>query len=100
MVYLAGTDRGSGVARLEYTVDSGTLASYLDPIAIAVSGTYVVSYRAVDRAGQTGNWQTVTVVVELPRFSGQVRACVLGNTQMVRFILDRRHHVQGRVSPA
>ena len=27
--------------------------------------------------------------VELPRFSGQVRACVLGNTQMTRFILHR-----------
>ncbi len=38
--------------------------------------------------------------LELPRFSGQVRACVLGNTQMTRFILDRRHHVQGGVSPA
>ena len=64
-MYLAGTDSGSGVARLEYTVDGGALMSYLDPIAIAVSGTHVVSYRAVDRAGLTGDWQTVTVVVPM-----------------------------------
>ena len=38
--------------------------------------------------------------VELPRFSGQVRACVLGNTQMSRFILHRAHHVQGGVTAA
>jgi hypothetical protein len=39
-------------------------------------------------------------VVELPRFSGQVRACVLGNTQMARFILDWGLKVQGRVTAA
>jgi hypothetical protein len=38
--------------------------------------------------------------LELPRFSGQVRACVLGNTQMARFILDWGLKVQGRVTAA
>ena len=29
------------------------------------------------------------VVLELPRFGRQVRACILGNTQILRFILYR-----------
>jgi hypothetical protein len=39
------------------------VVGYTDPIVIPVSGTHVVDYRAVDRAGRASEWQSVTVNV-------------------------------------
>jgi hypothetical protein len=38
--------------------------------------------------------------VELPRFHGHIRACVLGNAQVLGLILDRGLEVQCRMSTA
>ena len=59
-VVLAATDDGSGVDRVEYTVDGGSWSPYTVPVTVA-DGTHTIGYRSVDKAGNVETAKTVEV---------------------------------------
>ncbi len=52
-VTLTSSDVSSGVAAIRYTVDSGAAQAYAGPFDVAAEGSHVVTYWAVDAAGNT-----------------------------------------------
>lgn len=71
----ADTDNGSGVERLEYSIDGGSFArvtnrslingGYVNKtITLSGSGTHTISYRSVDARGNTENTGTLTVNIK------------------------------------
>ena len=65
-VRLAATDAGSGVGRIEYTLDGGgTWSTYAaaSPPVISAVGSHTVGYRAVDVAGNVETARNVTVTI-------------------------------------
>ncbi len=50
---LAGSDTTSGVASLHYTIDGGAAQVYSGPVTVGTPGDHVVTYWAVDTAGNT-----------------------------------------------
>ena len=64
---LAATDAGSGVGRIEYTLDGGgtwsTYAAASPPVMSAVGVAHTVGYRAVDVAGNVETARNVTVTI-------------------------------------
>ncbi|MGW0432891.1 OmpL47-type beta-barrel domain-containing protein [Micromonospora sp. NPDC003197] len=66
-VNLTATDSGSGVARVEYSLDDGPYGTYSAPVTVNSPGQHTVSYRATDQAGNTSTPQsTAFEVVETP----------------------------------
>lgn len=62
-VTLAGSDTLSGLDKVEYRVNGGAWAAVTEPLVFAVEGDYVVSYRAVDAAGNLSATKSSTLVV-------------------------------------
>ena len=62
-VTLVADDDGSGVDAIEYSQDGGAYTTYQAPIVLSDPGTYALTYRARDKAGNTSEPQTVTVTV-------------------------------------
>ena len=63
-VTLTATDATSGVASIEYQIgDAATWTTYSTPLTFSKPGTYVVRYRAIDKAGNTNSGRAVQVVV-------------------------------------
>ncbi|MFD8498556.1 OmpL47-type beta-barrel domain-containing protein [Amycolatopsis sp. NPDC059657] len=52
-VTLTATDTQSGVAKVEYKVDSGAWTAYTAPVTVSTLGAHMVHYRATDVAGNT-----------------------------------------------
>ncbi|MEU0966238.1 Ig-like domain repeat protein, partial [Streptomyces sp. NPDC005917] len=81
-VTVSASDSGSGVARTEYSLDSGAYADYTAPVQVNGVGRHTVSYRATDKAGNTSAVQSVsfTVVAAPPQDTTppQVSASVSG----------------------
>jgi hypothetical protein len=50
-ITLSALDTGSGVASVEYTLDSGAWTVYTAPVAVDTAGTHTFLYRATDLAG-------------------------------------------------
>ncbi|MFJ6194837.1 OmpL47-type beta-barrel domain-containing protein [Micromonospora sp. NPDC092111] len=65
-VTLAATDGGSGVDRIEYTLDGQPYATYSAPVAVNQPGGHTLGYRATDRAGNTSAVKTVSFTVAQP----------------------------------
>ncbi|MFE9654966.1 OmpL47-type beta-barrel domain-containing protein [Micromonospora sp. NPDC006431] len=66
-VTLSATDSGSGVDRVEYSLDGGAYGTYSAPVTVNQLGQHTVSYRATDKAGNTSSPQSVSFrVVEPP----------------------------------
>src|SRR6266545_4927226 len=65
-VTLTATDSGSGVARVEYSLDGGTFGTYSAPVTVTAPGAHTVTYRATDNAGNTSVPQSVSFTVVLP----------------------------------
>ncbi|MDQ0376268.1 OmpL47-type beta-barrel domain-containing protein [Amycolatopsis thermophila] len=63
-VTLAATDSGSGVATIEYTVDGSGFRTYSQPVVLSQTGTHTLTYRATDKAGNTSQPKSLTVVVD------------------------------------
>ncbi|MFD5233397.1 OmpL47-type beta-barrel domain-containing protein [Streptomyces qaidamensis] len=66
----ASDAHGSGVERIEYSLDGGPYLAYSAPVVVDRAGTHAVAYRATDKAGNTAAARTVTFTV----VSGQVPA--------------------------
>ncbi|MFJ4565048.1 OmpL47-type beta-barrel domain-containing protein [Streptomyces caelestis] len=70
-VTVTATDaHGSGVERIEYSLDGGPYLAYTAPVVVDRAGAHTVAYRATDKAGNTSAALTVTFTV----VSGQVPA--------------------------
>ncbi|MGW0985963.1 OmpL47-type beta-barrel domain-containing protein [Streptomyces sp. NPDC002486] len=70
-VTVTATDaHGSGVERIEYSLDGGPYLTYSVPVVVDRAGAHTVAYRATDKAGNTAAARTVTFTV----VSGQVPA--------------------------
>ncbi|WP_443673254.1 OmpL47-type beta-barrel domain-containing protein [Micromonospora coerulea] len=66
-VTLSATDTGSGVSRIEYSLDGGTYGTYSAPVTVNQTGQHTVTYRATDKAGNTSSAQSVSfAVVQTP----------------------------------
>ncbi|MBM0236215.1 chitobiase/beta-hexosaminidase C-terminal domain-containing protein, partial [Micromonospora sp. ATA32] len=65
-VTLSASDNGSGVGRIEYSLDGGTYGTYSGPVTVNQPGSHTVSYRATDVAGNTSAAQSVSFTVVQP----------------------------------
>ncbi|MCP8707347.1 DUF1080 domain-containing protein [Streptomyces thermocarboxydus] len=54
---------GSGVARIEYSLDAGPYLEYTGPVVVDRVGRHTVAYRATDEAGNTSEPLTVSFTV-------------------------------------
>ncbi len=63
-VTVSATDEGgSGVDRIEYSIDAGPYLAYGAPVVADRAGTHTLAYRATDRAGNTSAARNVTFTV-------------------------------------
>ncbi|MEV5320361.1 family 16 glycoside hydrolase [Streptomyces sp. NPDC052687] len=63
-VTVTATDAGgSGVDRIEYSLDGGPYLAYTAPLIVDRAGAHTVAYRATDKAGNTSPARTVTFTV-------------------------------------
>lgn len=66
-INLSATDAGSGVDKVEYTLDGGAWTVYTAPVKVTALGTHTVSYRASDKAGNVSSEQGgAFTIVEAP----------------------------------
>ncbi|WP_041322586.1 ThuA domain-containing protein [Saccharomonospora viridis] len=63
-VTLTATDEGSGVERIEYSLDGGDWTTYTEPVVISGDGEHTMLYRAVDKAGNVENDKAVTIRID------------------------------------
>ncbi|WP_210587858.1 OmpL47-type beta-barrel domain-containing protein [Streptomyces sp. GESEQ-35] len=62
-VTAADEHHGSGVDRIEYSIDGGPYLAYGAPVVVDRAGTHTLAYRATDKAGNTAAARTVTFTV-------------------------------------
>ncbi|MEV0640747.1 family 16 glycoside hydrolase [Streptomyces sp. NPDC050619] len=63
-VTVSATDEGgSGVDRIEYSLDGGPYIAYTNPVVVDRAGAHTVAYRASDKAGNTSSSRTVSFTV-------------------------------------
>ncbi|QEU97095.1 DUF1080 domain-containing protein [Streptomyces kanamyceticus] len=62
-VTVTATDAGSGVAKVEYSLDGGPYLAYEAPVVVDRVGRHSVAYRASDKAGNTAAAKTVSFTV-------------------------------------
>jgi hypothetical protein len=83
VVYLAASDAGSGVERIEYVLDNSghgrnepsdkdAILTYAGPIVVTDKGKYTVFYRAHDKAGRISAWRKVTFAVDKVKGNGLI----------------------------
>ncbi|MFF0157104.1 OmpL47-type beta-barrel domain-containing protein [Streptomyces sp. NPDC005263] len=63
-VTVSATDGGgSGVDRIEYSLDAGPYLAYTAPVVVDRAGAHTLAYRASDKAGNTSAARTVSFTV-------------------------------------
>ncbi|MET9548818.1 family 16 glycoside hydrolase [Streptomyces sp. NPDC006627] len=62
-VTVTATDSGSGIAKIEYSLDGGPYLAYEVPVVVDRVGRHTVAYRASDKAGNTAEARTVSFTV-------------------------------------
>lgn len=65
-VTLSATDTESGVAKVEYSLDSGAFTTYSGPLTVNTEGSHTVQYRATDKAGNTSQVGSTSFTVAAP----------------------------------
>ncbi|MCX2926209.1 OmpL47-type beta-barrel domain-containing protein [Streptomyces sp. NEAU-W12] len=96
-VTVSATDaHGSGVASIEYSLDSGPYLAYTEPVVVDRAGRHTVAYRAGDRAGNTSAPLTVSFTV----VAGQVPAppCPEYDERLTVFVGEVDSGVPNRVT--
>ncbi|MDR1250049.1 MAG: PQQ-binding-like beta-propeller repeat protein, partial [Treponema sp.] len=63
---ITAVDTLSGVAFIEYRIDDGAVERYREPLWFVEPGHYRVSFRAFDRAGNSGDWQHCDIHCDIP----------------------------------
>jgi hypothetical protein len=66
-ITLTGSDAHSGIDVIKYTLDGGDEHSLApgSPVTISGAGPHTLATQAVDNAGNTSGWKTMTVTVDL-----------------------------------
>ncbi|MDR1909555.1 MAG: hypothetical protein LBQ35_06535 [Spirochaetaceae bacterium] len=64
-ITLQAGDAASGVRAVEYRINGGAVMPYREPLYVE-AGRFLVSYRAVDYAGNYSAWQDCEAVIDLP----------------------------------
>ncbi|MEH1123135.1 family 43 glycosylhydrolase [Micromonospora sp. CPCC 206061] len=64
-VTVTASDASSGVARVEYTIDTGAWTTYSGAIAAPDTNKHTVSFRALDVAGNLETAKTVTIPADI-----------------------------------
>ncbi|MFE4414814.1 chitobiase/beta-hexosaminidase C-terminal domain-containing protein, partial [Streptomyces sp. NPDC056821] len=62
-VTVSASDAGSGVARIEYSLDGGPYLQYSAPVVIDRAGSHAFLYRATDKAGNTSTPKSLSLTV-------------------------------------
>ncbi|WP_225080075.1 chitobiase/beta-hexosaminidase C-terminal domain-containing protein, partial [Streptomyces sp. CoT10] len=62
-VTVSASDTGSGVARIEYSLDGGPYLQYSAPVVIDRAGSHAFLYRATDKAGNTSTPKSLSLTV-------------------------------------
>jgi hypothetical protein len=57
-VEFSAADRHSGIESIEYRINGGGVETYQEPLIFMQEGAYQIRYRAMDRAGNYGPWET------------------------------------------
>jgi plastocyanin len=65
-VTITATDAGSGVASIEYALDTGAWTRYTAAVTVRVVGAHTVRYRATDVAANTSAERSLAFTVESP----------------------------------
>ncbi|WP_172382769.1 OmpL47-type beta-barrel domain-containing protein [Streptomyces sp. MNP-20] len=63
-VTVTATDAGSGVDKVEYSLDGGPYVTYTGPVVADRVGRHTVAYRASDKAGNTAPAKSVAFTVD------------------------------------
>ncbi|MER7347259.1 family 16 glycoside hydrolase [Streptomyces aurantiacus] len=63
-VTVTATDSGSGVDKVEYSLDGGPYVAYAAPVVVDRVGRHTVAYRASDKAGNTAPAKSVAFTVD------------------------------------
>jgi plastocyanin len=66
VVTVTATDAGSGIASIEYALDSGAWTAYTSAVSVRAPGAHTLRYRATDVAGNVAAEKTVTFTVVPP----------------------------------
>ncbi|GAA4471859.1 OmpL47-type beta-barrel domain-containing protein [Phytohabitans houttuyneae] len=64
-VTVTSTDATSGVARIEYAIDTGAWTAYTGPVAAPDANRHTVSFRATDTAGNSETARSATIPADL-----------------------------------
>jgi hypothetical protein len=82
-VTITASDAGSGVDRIEYSLDGAAFVRYTGPVVVNTVGAHMVHYRAIDAAGNTSPEQMAGFTVVPPPVQDTtpptVSAAVSGN---------------------
>lgn len=66
-ITLTGSDSGSGILRIEYSLDNGiTVQTYTDPFIISTPGKTTIQIKSIDKLGNEENPQTITIEIAVP----------------------------------
>ncbi|MGH3355220.1 MAG: OmpL47-type beta-barrel domain-containing protein [Nocardioidaceae bacterium] len=65
-VTLSASDSGSGVSKVEYSLDGQPYGNYSAPVTVNQPGDHTLTYRATDNAGNTSSPQSETFTVVEP----------------------------------
>jgi plastocyanin len=66
VVTVTATDAGSGIASIEYALDTGAWTAYTAAVPVSAPGAHTLRYRATDKAGNVAAEKTVTFTVVPP----------------------------------
>ncbi len=67
IVSLAGSDAGSGILNIEYSLDNGlTIQNYVSPFVISKTGKTTIQFRSIDKTGNEEIPQTFTIEIAVP----------------------------------
>jgi cytochrome c len=87
-VTLSTTDTGSGVATTQYALDGGPWTAYVEPVNVTGDGTHTVTYRSIDKAGNTEQNKAATVKIDGTKptvlISGIADGQIYGDSQDLR----------------
>ncbi|PXY24440.1 ThuA domain-containing protein [Prauserella flavalba] len=63
-VTLSATDAGSGVERIEWSLDGGEWTTYSEPVVVSGDGEHTLLYRAVDAAGNVESDKAASISID------------------------------------
>ncbi len=63
-VTLTASDAITGISSIGWRIDGGAIHTYSAPFSVAVNGSPVLEYRAVDRAGNREAWHKVSLRID------------------------------------